>query len=96
MSADFNPNSIDATLARILQNQEDIGKQLKEHHTDFMRRITDHEADDLAKHAEVVGEIAGLKRWKYMVVGGATAIIFGLEHGFRWLFPGGPADIPKH
>lgn len=66
---DFNPNSMDAQLARIITNQEAMDRKIDENHAHVCGKI-----DGL------IPEVEDLKRWKWMIAG--VAMIISLAIGF--------------
>jgi hypothetical protein len=79
MAPEFNPNSLDATLATIIQKQSDMQQQMANNHECVCAKI-----DAVAEaQAATASEVESLKKWKWQTVGGAGV----LSTLIAWLWP---------
>jgi hypothetical protein len=85
---DFNPNSIDACLARIEATQDAVKSELVAHRKELAEQLTSHHTEIIKRIEESEKAIRGLEAWKYKAVGAVSAVVIGLEHGYRWLAGG--------
>ena len=97
-SQQFDPNSFDSVLSKILTNQEAMCAKMEENHTSIIsrfdasdKRFKEHEASDTAVFAKQDKRIEKLNRFKWMAIGIISFIAFIAEHGFGWIFGGGPS-----
>ena len=98
--SDFNPNSTDAVLSRILTAQEKMVEKMEANHTEIAGWTRAHEKFDNENQAKLEAgqvalgkQLASLQKFKWMAVGAVTFFAYIIEHGLRFITNSPP---PKH
>jgi hypothetical protein len=86
MSEDFNPNSFNTVLGRILEKQEAMCDKMDDNHTEILERmnavkarLVAHEAVDDKRHEDNLERLRGLEQFKWKSIGIISGLVMAWE-----------------
>lgn len=95
MSDDFNPNSLNTVLGRILEKQEAMCDKMDDNHTEVLTRMDvaernfkTHEKADDKRHEENLERLRGLEQFKWKTTGIISGLVMAWE-GVKHFLTGG-------